>query len=179
MPEIPLTHEQRIFAAEHHNLVYRFLEEHHLPEDEFYDVVIFGYLDAVRRYSTNSNLRRYSFNTIAWKGMLGALGNHDRKQGSQKRNGKTISLHLGLYDDGISLEESIPAPDDLMLQLETKLLLHDLAGRISKQQMDMVHLKHEGYGIRDIARSQKVSLQHAKELLEEVRIILLELCNET
>ena len=46
--EVPLTKEQQDFAAEHHGLVYKFLNDNHLPEDEFYDVVIFGYLKAVQ-----------------------------------------------------------------------------------------------------------------------------------
>lgn len=46
--EVPLTKEQQEFAAEHHGLVYKFLNDNHLPEDEFYDVVIFPYLKAVR-----------------------------------------------------------------------------------------------------------------------------------
>ena len=47
---VPLTKEQQTFATAHHNLVYKFLNENRLPEDEFYDVVIFGYLKAVRDY---------------------------------------------------------------------------------------------------------------------------------
>ena len=45
--EVPLTKEQQAFATAHHSLVYKFLNENRLPEDEFYDVVIFGYLKAV------------------------------------------------------------------------------------------------------------------------------------
>ena len=41
--EVPLTKEQQEFAAEQHGLVYKFLNDNHLPDDEFYDVVIFGY----------------------------------------------------------------------------------------------------------------------------------------
>lgn len=51
--EVPLTKEQQEFAAEHHGLVYKFLNDNHLPEDEFYDVVIFPYLKAVRDYCDN------------------------------------------------------------------------------------------------------------------------------
>ena len=65
--EVPLTKEQQDFAAEHHGLVYKFLNDNHLPEDEFYDVVIFGYLKAVQDYFSREMLRQYSFSTIAWK----------------------------------------------------------------------------------------------------------------
>ena len=53
--EVPLTPEQCLFASEHHSLVYKFLNENHLPIDEFYDVVIFGYLRAVSRYFNSRN----------------------------------------------------------------------------------------------------------------------------
>ena len=31
--EVPLTKEQQDFAAEHHGLVYKFLNDNHLPEN--------------------------------------------------------------------------------------------------------------------------------------------------
>ena len=178
MCKVPLTHEQRMFAANHHGLVYRFLSKNGLSKDEYYDVIIFGYLTAVRRYLTDPSLSQYSFNTIAWQGMTGSLNNYKRIKKSQKRKAEIVSIHCSLTNNGDPLEETIPASDDLMIQLEMRLLLHELASRISKQQMDMVHLKGCGYGIRDIARSQNLSLQHARELLEDARIILMDLCNE-
>ena len=33
--EVPLNKEQQAFAADHHGLVYKFLNENRLPEDEF------------------------------------------------------------------------------------------------------------------------------------------------
>jgi len=34
----PMTPAQQLFAEEHHNLVYAFLNEKKLPEDEYYGV---------------------------------------------------------------------------------------------------------------------------------------------
>ena len=42
--EVPLNKEQQAFAADHHGLVYKFLNENRLPEDEFYDVMSSGRL---------------------------------------------------------------------------------------------------------------------------------------
>ena len=81
-----------------------------------------------------------------------------------------------LYPDGAPLEDTIPAHDPIMQQLEMDLLLHELAGRVSKQQMDIVHLKQGGYGIREIARNQKVPMRRIKELLAEVHDVLLDIC---
>ena len=76
--EVPLNKEQQAFAADHHGLVYKFLNENRLPEDEFYDVIIFGYLRAVYRYFNEPKLQKYSFATISWKSMQGALSNYNR-----------------------------------------------------------------------------------------------------
>lgn len=174
--EVPLTKEQQEFATAHHGLVYKFLNENRLPEDEYYDVVIFGYLKAVRDYFSDPTARKFTFATIANRRMRFRLCDYYRTQSRRRSNMEVLSLHVGLYSDGVPLEDSIPAHDALMQQLEMELLLHDLAGRVSKQQMDIVNLKKDGYGIREIARTQKVPMRRIKELLAEVHAVLLELC---
>lgn len=178
MNDVPLDLDLDKFATDHHGLVYKFLNMYDLPEDEYYDVIIFGYLKGVHDYSTKEHLQKYSFSTIAWKTMLNSLSNYYKSQSRQKRKAELLSIHESLYPDGLPLEQTLPAQDDLMQQLEVKLLLHDLAGRVSKQQMDMVGMKSSGYGIREIARHQKIPMKRVQELLEEVRSILLELCYE-
>lgn len=178
MQNIPLTPEQKTFAADNHGLVYKFLNENQLPEDEFYDVVIFGYLRAVRRFFVETNLQKYSFSTIAWNCMRVDLFNYNKMHFRKKRNAETISIHLIPHENTLPIEETLAKPDELMLQLETKLLLHDLASCISRQQMDMIRLKTSGYSIRDIAHIQKIPMKRVKEALEEVRQILIKLCYE-
>ena len=170
--EVPLTPEQCLFASEHHSLVYKFLNENHLPIDEFYDVVIFGYLRAVSRYFNEPELQQYSFTTIAWRRMSACISEQRRP----KHNADVISLHIKPSEDGLSLEETIAAPNPYMRQLEEQLLLHDLAKRVSKQQMNIVHLKSCGYNNRDIARRQNTTMKRVQELLEEVHSVLLEIC---
>ena len=174
--EVPLTKEQQTFATAHHSLVYKFLNENRLPEDEFYDVVIFGYLKAVRDYFSDLTAQQFTFSTIANRRMKFCLFDYFRTQERRKRNMEVLSIHVGLYPDGAPLEDTIPAHDPIMQQLEMDLLLHELAGRVSKQQMDIVHLKQGGYGIREIARNQKVPMRRIKELLAEVHDVLLDIC---
>lgn len=176
--EVPLTTEQRDFAADHHGLVYKFLNENRLPEDEFYDIVIFGYLRAVRNYLSDTNLQKFSFGTIAWNAMRCNVSNYRRAQTRQKRRAEVLSIHIGLAPDSYPLEETIAGQNKLMQQLETSLLLHELAGKVSRQQMDMVRLKTCGYNLREIARHQKTPMRRVKELLEEVHTVLKEMCYE-
>jgi len=68
-----MTPLQRQFAAEHQNVVFRFLNQKKLPIDDYYDIVIFGYLQAVQEYDENPALSRFQFSTIAWTRMNGCL----------------------------------------------------------------------------------------------------------
>ena len=66
-----LTEQESAFAAEHHGLIYRYLSNKRLDEDEYYDVVVFGYLNGVRKYFRREELRKqYSFTTLAWGGFV-------------------------------------------------------------------------------------------------------------
>lgn len=176
--EIPLTIEQSQFAAEHHDLVYKFLQENHLPIDEFYDVVIFGYLRAVINYLTRTELQIYTFPTIGKKTMTQSLSDYFKEQKCQKRSAEILSIHAGLHKDGLPLDETLSAPDNLMMQLETELILHDLAKRVSKQQMDIVRMRSSGYNLQDIANRQNTSIKRIRRLLEDVRNVLMEICYE-
>ena len=76
----PLSDEERQFAEEHHEIVYRYLRYRRLRPEEYYDVVIFRYLRAVHRYLNEPDLRKYKFDTIARGAMRSALYNHFRSE---------------------------------------------------------------------------------------------------
>lgn len=173
-----LQYERESFITEHHNLVYKFLNVMGLPISEYYDVVIFGFLKAVDDYLSKERLRSFSFTTIAWKDMKRCLYNDYKQKFCQKRNAIVVSIDDGRFSSGLSSDRCVPPQGDLMQDLEMRLLLHDLAGRVSKQQMDMVRQKTDGYGVREIAQKHKTTMKHVTELLEEVRGILLEMCYE-
>ena len=167
MSEVPLTREQREFATKWHNLIYTFLNEKRLSEEDYYDIVVFGFLRAVKRYFTEPALQQYSFSTIAWKNMRSCLSDYFKSQSCQKRNGYTISLHTLTYgDEPVRLEEVI-----------SELLLHDLARRATRQQMAVVHMRSAGYNVREIAKTQSIPMKKVQELLEEIRDLLMVVCH--
>lgn len=97
----PLSPEEQIFAEKHHGIIGRFLRSRNLPEDEWYDVVIFRYLHSVKKWFQRPDLHCYKFSTIAWKAMSSAVHNEQEKQ---KRRIQAISL-----------ETIIPDTEDLTL----------------------------------------------------------------
>lgn len=178
MCKIPLTPEQQLFAAENHNLVYKFLNAKHLSVDEYYDIIIFGYINSVHRFFATPGLSKYAFGSIAWKGMQNSLYNHNRAIARKKRNAEICSIHNTSYTDDLSLEEVLPSSNNLLQQLETELILHDLARHVSQQQMDIVRMRSSGYNLQDIANHHNTSIKRIRRLLEEVRSVLMDICYE-
>lgn len=170
----PLTEEQRRFAEQNHALVYKFLHQHGLSVDEYYDIVVFGFLLAVQRYLTDASLAPYAFSTVAWSAMESALRNH-RRTARRKLRLRTGSGRHGRYrlNRAASLPES-----EWMSQLETTLLLHTLATLVTAQQMKVLQLRAQGVSVRSIAAQLKTNVRQVNELLEDVRNVLHKLCDE-
>ena len=106
------------------------------------------------------------------------LYDYFRTQARRKRNTEVISIHLGLYPDGVPLEEVLPGQDRLMQEFEMQQMLHDLASHISEQQMKIVRMKGYGYGIKEISSHEKIPMKRIQELLDEVHTVFLRLCRE-
>jgi len=168
------------FVAEHHDLVLSFLNSNGLNENDFYDIVIFGFLKAAENYLLNSNLRkRYEFSTVAFKKMRDSLFKHYEKQNRQKRKAHIVSFDDNIYGGKIlSLQEIISAPDSSTMDFEVELLLLELASKISKREMDIVRMKIDGYEFKEIARIKKMPVKGVKELLAGLRDVVLAVCYE-
>lgn len=162
-----LTNYERLYAAIHHDLVFRFLHKNRLPKEEYYDVVIPGYLRAVRRYWTEEDLRRYRFSTIAWGCMHSNVGNYRKKMNREKRQRVMISLEQKYA--GAPAIEKLADPVDWIGRLERRILLMDCAGKLTKEQREILFLKWKGYHLREIARMQERTLSRIRKDVEQIR----------
>ena len=100
-----LTAEESAFAAEHHHLIYTYLANRHLPVEEFYDVVVFGYLNGVRKHFRREDLQDYAFTTLAWRAMDACFANYVRAKQCPSRKATVISLQA----HGTGWRKSSPA----------------------------------------------------------------------
>ncbi len=162
----PLTRKQQKFAEENHDLVYAFLNQKGLPEETFYDVIIFGYLRAVQKYCDMPSLHEYRFSTIAWKHMNRSLSNHYKYLSRPKRNAPTVSFDEPVGSEtGLLWEDIIHCQDELMMELETELLLHMLAASLPSREMRIIHMKIRGDRMHDIAKAEHLTFQQINGLL--------------
>ena len=162
-----LTNYEQLYAAIHHDLVFRFLHKNRLPKEEYYDVVIPGYLRAVRRYWTEEDLRRYQFSTIAWGCMRSSVGNYRKKLNREKRQRAVISLEQKYA--GAPVIEKLADPVDWIGRLERRMMLMDCAGKLTKEQREILFLKWKGYHLKEIARMQERTTSRIRKDVEQIR----------
>lgn len=168
------------FVTDNHPLVYSFLNSRRLEENEFYDVVVFGFLKAADEYLSKPELRQmYKFSTIARVKMRDAVRKYYEKQMRRKRIAPMISLDAQIYggDEVLSLHEVLSVPDSREMDFETELLMLELASKVSKRDMRVIRMKTDGYGVREIAKAQRMSMRGVGELLAGLRDVVLSVCN--
>lgn len=149
MKQAPLTPEQQVFAAEHHSVIYSFLRQRRLS-DEHYEIVVFGYIRAVRRYTEDNDLQQYAFSTIAFNAMRTELGNEQRKE---RRRLHSLSLDYE-GEAGRELYDFVPAPE-LLPKLEEDGIIAEqyacLLDILTERQRTILSLKAAGYTATEIA----------------------------
>jgi len=107
----PLTEEERAFAADekNYNLLFGFMRGNRLNPEEWYDILIIPYLNAVKKYCSRPELQIYAFSTILNNVLTTAVYNHYRAMHRKKRmpEGGLVSLDYTLEGDNPFAENTI------------------------------------------------------------------------
>ena len=142
--QLPMTMDESAFAEEYHYLICSYLRKCKLPVDEFYDIAVFGYLRAVRKYLARPELReRYKFSTIAYRAMSCDV-HHSREYWNRaKRKGDVRQLDEERHSD--DLRDKVSGAVDNVIDFEL------LASRITPAQRRIASLRADGYQDKEIA----------------------------
>lgn len=177
MDKAAMTPAERHFAAENHRLIYTFLEQNDLSTDDYYDIVVFGYLAAVCRYSADPALQRYAFSTIAWRSMRRSMSDYLRAESREKRQAAVVSLDAPVTaPDGIHPREWPIIQHELLVRLEIELLLCDVASRVSPKEMELIRMRMAGMSIAAIAKAWKTTSKKISKLLSVLLDVVLDAC---
>jgi len=160
---------EREFAAKNHNLVYAFLKYKKLDPQDYYDIVIFAYLTAVRRYFINKNLiTQYDFSTIAWKAMQSAVYKENNK-----KKPIFVSLDEPLYrDSDVTLIDSLGHEDNFDEKIVYLDLVRKIKPHLNKKQARVLENKVNGYKYRDMAKKEGISISGIGSRLRRARMRL-------
>jgi DNA-directed RNA polymerase specialized sigma24 family protein len=148
-----LTKEEQDFAAEHHHLILTHLAVNHLRFDDWYDVLVFGYLKAVRVWFRCPHVRKWAFATIAKVKMRSAMIEQFRYENRAMRRGVVISLDAPLQEDeAATLYGLIASGEGEEEQAVFEMLFESLASGLSTKEKAVLRLKSEGFPMTEICR---------------------------
>ena len=152
----PMTREEREFAEQNHGLVIDYLRCKRLPMDDFYDVVVFGYLSAVQQYFRNPPAG-VKFKAMAFRAMKDSILRDGEYNACAKRCAYVISL-----DD-----MNVQAPkQDTERQVEDKALLEQVVSVATPKEAKIISFLMDGFALREAARRLKMPKAVAVSCME-------------
>ena len=155
----PMTQEEREFAEQKHDLVIDFLHRKHLSMDDYYDIVIFGYLSAVQQYFRNPPAG-VEFEAMAVRAMKDSILRDGEYHSRAKRSGVTV----GLDDAGRTLTDP---RQDTERKVEGKALLDQVVTVATPKEAKIIHLLMDGFVLREAARLLKMPKAAAVSCMED------------
>ena len=163
-----LTEEQKIFAEQNHMLVEQFLWKNHLEWAEFYDVVIFGYLEAVQEYLEKPELSKYPFSSIAWRKMRYSMINEYIYRNCPKRTAPMGTYSVD-YELSVSREQVSEEMNRVAKNLEHRAQLRQLMSHMTAKEKEVVCMRAEGYTYREIAEHCNITMRGVSARLIRMR----------
>ena len=152
----PMTKEERKFAEQHHDMVIDYLRYKRLPMDDFYDIVIFGYLSAVQQYFRNPPVG-VEFKAMAFRAMKDSILRDGEYHARAKRCGITVGL-----DDA----ELTDHRQDTEQQIEGKALLEQAAKVATPKEAKIIGFLLDGFALHEAARLLKMPRAAAESCME-------------
>lgn len=175
----PLTEEERRFAEnpENYKKIYEFMNYYRLDEDEWYDILIIPYLQAVKKYHVREDLRsNYRFYPVLNLMLSKAIFNHNRDMNRKKRRpvGGICSLDYVFEGDNQYSEHRIEELwIDQSQQLESDYLYTEMYAELmsvlTEQQRRIVELLVEGYKQKEIAAKLFTNQTAVSVQIREIR----------
>lgn len=152
-----LTEEKAAFAAEHHGVITQYLKERRLSPDEYYDTVVFAFLDCVISGKDNFKKRAYAAmdKTVA-----------DLKAENEE---KVISLYQN--DDYYrTVEETLKDETDGVTELLERIRIEELLKLFAQNEREVLTLLLDGFNISEISFSLKRSVPELESTMRSIRI---------
>lgn len=163
-----LTREEQEFAAEHCGLIDLHLKVNHLSSDRWWDVLVFGYLAAVRCWFRTPQVRKWAFPTIAKVKMRSAMCDQLTYENLQKRQGHVVSLDACL-EAGSRLYDLLPDSTGADEQVIFEMLVCSMASGLSGTEKAVLRLSTEGCSEREISKELGIPPKQVKEALAALR----------
>jgi len=153
-----LTKIEQEMAEQEHQLVLDFLHCKRLPMDDFYDVVIFGYLSAVQQYIRNPPAG-VCFKAMAFRAMKDSVLQERAHNARPMRSVCTVSMN--------DKDCMIADPEDIVQRVERKELFHQATSVATPSEARIISLLADGFALHEAARALKLPKKAVQSCLDE------------
>lgn len=172
----PLTEDEKQQAEINHNLVYSFLHRHGYDMENFYDVVVFGFLKGIQAYNRREDLRKkYQLAFICEQYMRSEIGNYFRTENARKRKPTENIISLDAdYAETENFYNCVGGKSAEVVLIEAESI-GDILENLSEIQRKITVMKIKGYGNKEIYLILEIKpstyyreLQRIKAVLEKL-----------
>lgn len=170
-----LTEQEKRFAEQNHGLVYDFLYKRGYSIEEYYNVVIPGYLKAVQIYHRKVDLRnKYAFPFISQQYMRAEIKDYFRTQEAQKRKPVevVISIDVDCPDEAFYKSTGRKSAEADVLE---KMLFDTVLKGLSENRRKIVLLKVNGYNDKEVYSMMGIPSSTYYKEMQRIRAIVKEL----
>lgn len=168
-----LTATERKLAEENHNLIYTFLTKGKYNTEDYYNIVVFGYLKGIQVYCRRADLQeKYKLSVIVWNYMKAEIGNHFKRENAQKR--ATKETILSLYTEGTETESLYnliggkSAESDVLESIFAEGILKNL----TETQRKIICIKAEGYNNTEACKLLEMASSTLYKEINRIKRIL-------
>lgn len=177
----PLTEEEKVFAAdwENYKKLFEIMRYYNLDEEEWYDILIIPYLQAVKKYHVREDLRKnYKFFHVLNLVITKAIYNHNRhiNRQNQWHNG-IVSLDYTMQGDNPFSEHNIDEwwidrnQQTERVVLDTYMLESILIG-LNEVQSRIFEMLLQGYTKTEICKEFSISYTLLKAQMEKLQKVV-------
>lgn len=170
----PFTEEENQFAEAHLFLVDKFLRRKRLSPDDYYDIVIFGYLEAVQKqYRDPIESEKQNFPAFAEICMRNAIGEDWKYRNREMRRGNPLSLDqlpACAENDDFSFYDVISdGAQNPAEQVEDRDMIDRILGVGTKRELEAIRLVWLGYEPREASRLMGIAPKTGRTTLAHFR----------
>ncbi|MDR1772419.1 MAG: hypothetical protein LBS02_17565 [Hungatella sp.] len=171
----PLTEKEKKFAEQNHGLVYDFLHKRGYSIEEYYNVVIPGFLKAIQIYHRREDIRdKYAFPFISQQYMRAEIKDYFRIQDAKKRKPveMAISLDADCSDEAFYKFTGRKSAEADVLE---KILYDTVLRGLSESRRKIVLLKVNGYNDKEVYSMMGIPSSTYYKEMQKIRAIVKEL----
>ena len=149
--------EQQQLAADNHDLIFKFLRQKKLTDDEFYDIAAIGLCKATIVYND-----KWKFSTIAYKCMSHEVGHERIYRRAKKRIPENEIVYLDAVisvddDTKSSFEKLIGSKTDIEETVISDIYISEILSELAENEIKIVKLLLNGFTQEEIAKKFKLS----------------------